>query len=487
MATTESVEHNRLIRVDAPRLGHLPVFDGIRGLLLPVVVFYHAQLMPFLQGGPIIIDLFFVLSGFLICSLLLDEKNRFGEIGLRNFYTRRVLRLFPAMYALIALFSLFSVVVILLGLDKNGSLSTWWVDALGAGFYVYNIVAAAFPNEVTGAIGQTWSLAVEEQFYFVWPLLLVWVLRRKSRSTDMRLIVGSVVFMAVFFFIRFHFQYIADFTGSEMEFTDMESPTWQGFLYRLASSRPDMIVYGCLLAFVARHIPRPVPETLRRWLSVIAPLSWIWFTLVMFLGNTGSPFFELYGGPAYQIGLLCLGVMTMDLFFRQESWYAQAIAWHPLRWFGLRTYGIYLWHVVPLWFLLPVLNSTFGPAKIVVGVVASAIGFALGLLSFELIEKRFLKLKDRFSGKQEPRKPRTAPQPTPGSDAPAANGTGNNGIGTNSSGTNGAGTNGAGTIDLTGADRDTGAPGEAAVTDGTETPRVQTDGTETRGVPGGQT
>lgn len=399
MTTLASVRTERLIKVDAPPLGRLPVFDGIRGLLLPLVVFYHAHLLTFLRGGPIVIDFFFVLSGFLICSLLIDEQNRAGSIGLRNFYTRRVLRLFPAMYAMLAVFSLVSISILALGLDKNGSLQYWWVDTLGSAFYVYNFVAAAFPDVVTGAIGHTWSLTVEEQFYFIWPLLLVGVLKKASRRSDRNLIIGSVIFIAVFIFLRAHFQYITEFRNSEIHFSDIDDPTWQGFLYRFASTRPDMIVYGCLCALVARHIPRPIPEAVRRFFAIAAPSFWVWFWLVMFLGNSGIWGFELWGGPAYQIGLIGLGIMSLDLYFRQDSWYARGMTWAPLRWMGLRTYGIYLWHVFPLWFLLPLINTSYGLERMMIGAIASALGILAGLASYEYIERRFLHLKDRFAGR----------------------------------------------------------------------------------------
>jgi len=373
------------------------VFDGIRGLLLPLVVFYHARLVSFFSGGPIVIDFFFVLSGFLICSLLIDEQNRAGSIGLRNFYTRRVLRLLPAMYAMLAVFSLFSILALALKLDTNESLTYWWVDVLGSGLYVYNFVAAAFPDTVTGAIGHTWSLTVEEQFYFIYPLILVAVLKKRSARSDRRLVIGSLIFVAVFIAVRFKFQYIVEFDGSNAHYIDIDDPTWQGFLYRFASTRPDMIVYGCLCALVARQIPRPIPAAFRKGLAVLAGIGWIVFWSVMFLGNTDVPGFTLWGGPAYQIGLIFLGIMSLDLYFRQESWYARGMTWAPLRWLGLRTYGIYLWHVLPLWFLLPVISQSYGMKRLVIGAIASGLGILCGLASYQFLERRFLHLKDRFS------------------------------------------------------------------------------------------
>ncbi len=113
MTTVATTRDDRLIKLDAPRLGHIPAFDGFRGIFVLSVVLYHAQVTPFLKGLPLVIDWFFVSSGFLITSLMLDERNKRGSVSLRNFYTRRVLRLFPAMYAFLATFSLLAVIATL--------------------------------------------------------------------------------------------------------------------------------------------------------------------------------------------------------------------------------------------------------------------------------------------------------------------------------------------------------------------------------------
>lgn len=398
MGTVATTRDDRLIRVDAPALGHIPAFDGFRGVFVLLVVLYHAQVTKFLPGMPLVIDWFFVSSGFLITSLMLDERNKRGSVSLRNFYTRRVLRLFPAMYAFLAAFSVLAIIATRIAANPE-DLGNWWVDVLAGAFYVYNIVAAIDPELMTGAIGHIWSLTVEEQFYFLWPLLLVAVLRRASRRADMRLIVGSVLFIALFFFLRGHFQYmVTNASGKVPEFADADDPTWQGFVYRFASMRPDMIVYGCLIAFVSRRIPRPIPEAFRRFLALAGPLSWTLFFAVLFLADSGIYGFELWGGPAYQLALLALGPAILDTFFRPETRFTRAFTWKPISWLGVRAYGIYLWHVLPLLIVLPAMSGLYGPPKIALGLVGSVLAVLLGLASFRYIERRFLRMKDRFAG-----------------------------------------------------------------------------------------
>lgn len=393
-----STRDNRLIKLDAPALGHIPAFDGFRGVFVLLVVFYHAQVTPFFSGMPLVIDWFFVSSGFLITSLMLDERNKRNSISLRNFYTRRILRLFPAMYAFLAAFSALAILATVLVRDSS-DLNNWWVDVLAGAFYVYNFVAAADPELVTGAMGHIWSLTVEEQYYFIWPLILVGVLKRASRRSDARLIAGCIAFIALFFFLRSHFQYMVVEAGGELPtFADADDPTWQGFVYRFASMRPDMIVYGCLIAFMSRAIPRPVPAWFNRFLAIVGPISWVWFVAVLLLADSGLWGFELWGGPAYQIALLLLGPGILDTFFRPETRYTRALTWRPISWLGVRAYGIYLWHVIPLLLILPMMSNTYGVAKLVLGLIGSALGVLVGLGSYRFIERRFLRMKERFAG-----------------------------------------------------------------------------------------
>jgi peptidoglycan/LPS O-acetylase OafA/YrhL len=391
----------RLIKVQGERLGHIPSFDGLRGLFVLQIVLYHAEVTDRLGGTPIIIDWFFAASGFLITTLLLDEQNRSGSIDLRNFYTRRVLRLFPAMYAMIAFFSILLLALNLIAPTEGTEL--WWVESLAAGLYVYFLVAAFFPGTF-GLIGHTWSLTVEEQFYFFWPPILRRTLRKATRGADLRLIAGAIAFISVFVFLRMRLQFvIEEGEGTEPQFYDEGNLTWQGVVYRIVAVRPDMIVYGCLLAFVARWIPRPVPDRIRRLLAVAGITGWLLFGAALVFTKPGPPgFAALFGGPLYQLALLGIGGIVLDGYFRQESFYSRWFSARPWRYLGQRSYGIYLWHIPVLLPFLPAITSTYGVPKLVLGLIASAAGVGAGLLSYRYIERRFLRIKDtRFSPRYE--------------------------------------------------------------------------------------
>lgn len=386
----------RVIDVAGPRLGHIPSFDGLRGLFIIQVVLYHSEVTLFLSGSPILIDWFFVASGFLITYLLLDEVHKTGDIALRRFYTRRALRLFPAMYAMIAVFSVLMIILRLVAPTETEDASMWWLESLSAALYVYNIVAAFFPGTI-GILGYLWSLAIEEQFYFLWPPTLRKVMRRRTRRTDQILIGSAIAFIAVFFALRFSLQDVITTSSSSGEptFADEDSITWQGVLYRIASTRPDMIVLGCLTAIVARRIPRPVPERWRKGLAVAAVVAWSWFAFVIVFCAPGPPgALALFGGPVYQIGLLMIAVIVLDGYLRQDSWYSRLASVKPLRWLGIRIYGIYVWHGIVLLIWAPLILSQYGLERKIIGLVASIMAIGAGIASYRFLEQRFLSMKE---------------------------------------------------------------------------------------------
>ncbi len=407
----------RLINTHGPSLGYLPSFDGLRGLFILAVVTYHAKLVPF-HGSPLYVDWFFVGSGFLITTLLLDEWKKSDAVDLRGFYTRRALRLFPAMYAMVVVFVLLMVIVQLFVPGLQERTEGWWVDAASTSVYSYNF---AFAGLLTaGLLTHAWSLAVEEQFYLIWPPIMRRTLRKGTRRNDLHLIVGALLFIAVFFVLRVRFQSMIDWSSGEIEWSDRDAVQWEGVVYRIAVTRPDMIVYGCLIAILAKSIPKEPPAWLLRTLAVAAPICWgIFFFTIVFGGRGISqvPGLELFGGAWYSIALLGLGPTTLDLYLRRDSWYSRAVTAKPLRYLGLRTYGIYIWHMLAIFPFLALIDESYGMRKVVLSLIASVCGVLVGMASYRFIELPFLRIKDRrFGGTVHTMKDAA---PAPGAPTPA--------------------------------------------------------------------
>jgi len=168
--------------VDKPRinLGHVPALDGLRAVAVISVMGYHLG-VPGMDGGLVGVDMFFVLSGFLITNLLVKEYQKTDGINLRNFYIRRLLRLYPALLLMLITWDVISTLFIGNGLHVIGAslitlvYMTNWARAFG----LYDMVILA----------HTWSLSIEEQFYIFWPLLLVLMLRLRPRLNTLALLI----------------------------------------------------------------------------------------------------------------------------------------------------------------------------------------------------------------------------------------------------------------------------------------------------------
>ena len=166
----------------APRSRHIRGLDGIRAIGVIGVLLYHGG-VSWIPGGLLGVDVFFVLSGFLITSLLLDERERTGRISLRRFWLRRLRRLAPALILLVLVVSVVWGLILrtdVLSLRKDslfalGYCANWWFAFSGQGYFQ----SLASPSPLL----HTWSLAVEEQFYLLWPLAVV-ALGRRSRVVE---------------------------------------------------------------------------------------------------------------------------------------------------------------------------------------------------------------------------------------------------------------------------------------------------------------
>jgi peptidoglycan/LPS O-acetylase OafA/YrhL len=175
-------------------ISHVPALDGVRGIAVLAVLLYHVGCLP---GGWLGVDMFFVLSGFLITDLLMRERQRTGRVSFRNFYARRGLRLLPALIAVLAVTTVWTA---WFGPGLWGKQA--WGSAALVLFYVGNV--AMIRGRDLGLLGHTWSLGMEEQFYLVWPAVLAGLCRlgRVVTATLTAVAIGAVVAFRTYLLYR---------------------------------------------------------------------------------------------------------------------------------------------------------------------------------------------------------------------------------------------------------------------------------------------
>lgn len=342
---------------DRPAEGYAPCLDGVRAVAVLAIVAFHAR-SDLLPGAYIGVDLFFVMSGFLITGILLREIERTGRVGLGRFYLRRALRLGPALVVMCAIvgvgFWLLPVT------DREASL----VGTAAALTYTSSPLAAAGVD--LGWMVHTWSLSVEEYFYLVWPLALVYLARRRRPLLAITLL-----------------------TAVAIGYRLVSAHTTGWSLARIAyapDTRAEQLLIGCLLAVVLREGLLRV----RSWHAALAALAFVAFTLLP--GEIGAP---LYRDGASTLIALASATLIAGLLQHPDQPLSRLAATPVLVWIGRRSYGIYLWNL-PIVALVAA-TPLPGPASTAVKL---ALSFAIPAISFVLVEQPFLRLKDRYAARR---------------------------------------------------------------------------------------
>ncbi len=347
------------------RLKHTPAFDGLRALAVLAVMVHHAHL-PYMDGGFLGVDVFFVLSGFLITALLVQERDRNGTVDVWLFYARRALRLFPALLVMVAI-----VTPILLAWDegelRSNSLDTipW---TLG---YLTNYLAMIVERGL-GVFGHTWSLAIEEQFYMLWPPALLLMLNRRSPRFAAAVAVVGAVAVAIG-------RAITWIVTENLEYT-----------YFALHARADALLIGCAVALVMTGMPAADVQRLARrcaWPAVGAA----GLLLAIASVATATAGWVYIGGLL--VAALCSVFVIAQIAGHPDSSVARLLSWRPLMFVGSISYGVYLWHF-PVFELV---KDAMPDTRFVVLVAIQFGGsFAVALLSWFVVEKPTLRWKDRL-------------------------------------------------------------------------------------------
>lgn len=331
------------------KLGYRPALDGVRALAIAPVLTLHAFGWP--QKGSLGVDLFFVLSGFLITTLLLEERLTTGTISFAGFYRRRAARLVPGLLVMLAAYALVS-----------GGAHGWAV--VSGATYTTNIVSAIDSDAIPWSLGHLWSLAQEEQFYLVWPIVLLLVARVRSASLAwIILVLTAAVIVEKFVLLA---------TGAD-----------ESRIYYAPDTHADPILVGCLAgALFVNHHPA-VRSRLLAPLALVAVIACVVLSQWLPVFTEISPLRTAF---AVACALLIYGAL-------ERGPVGRLLSATPFVFVGRISYALYLWHV-PILAALAATGYDGRPAR---SVLALCLTFVVATGSFYLVEQPLRKRWRRSS------------------------------------------------------------------------------------------
>lgn len=364
------------VKSSAGTFAYVPALDGLRACSIMLVMAFH-ELGPATSiigqklNGWAGVDLFFIISGFLITSILLKERDRDGDFSLKNFYVRRWLRICPAYYLFLA--AMFGFMLI----RGHNDFAAYAI----AGFYLTNLDMAFGWGLLPARTGlmHTWSLSVEEQFYLLWPAAL-----KMAKDRALKLCVGLIAF-------AYCWRLILLCSGA----------SW-GRLAVGLDTKLDSIMYGVLVAFLWRSpqiyaaIKAFCANSLAQWTSVAAVLI-----SLACLGHPGAPsagdpmIFWAIKMPATLISMTAL---LVTILANPSTGLGKFLSSKPMVFVGRLSYSLYLWHIIVN---IPEAHAVFADIchrkRYMVEIAKYAFCFSIASASYFFVEQPFLKLKSKFS------------------------------------------------------------------------------------------
>ena len=357
-------------------LSYIPSLDGMRAVAVILVFLSHIHFTKLIPGG-FGVTIFFFLSGYLITTLLAREFDKNGRIAFKAFYIRRLLRLSPPLLITLAItFALYFAGYL------SGVFDPW--VAFSQIFYFYNYFAlyggpspyvpnfedgTLMPHTIAG-LGLLWSLAVEEHFYMIWPLMFAAFARHRLRFSH---IIGLIVAILIWRAIRV-------FVFGDVEWT----------IHTSTDTRFDMLLFGCLLALLnwRGHTARLFPGGFAKYVVIGVAVAAILATLVI-----RDETFRLTLRYTVQ------GIALMPLFYYAVTYYKapifQPLNWAPVRKIGVYSYSIYLSHFVIMQGLI--YNGIAEDGSLKLGIVSAVITLVYSALMYVAVDKPCHLLRQRIA------------------------------------------------------------------------------------------
>lgn len=360
--------------------------DGLRAIAFLILFGLHID---YLQFGWMGVQLFFVLSGFLITDILLRMKETLSlKQYLAKFYIRRFLRIFPLYYFFLLV--MLGISLYFISINYKTNIMQVFIDQAGyAFFYVYNFFSVSVEFQPSRLMDHLWSLSVEEQFYIFWPLFIFLIPQKYMKNLFLLSILAGFLFRVLFFI-----------TYQSGTFETLITPV-SSAMYPLPLTHLDAFAFG---AYISRF---SIPHAKTQWIYLGIGLLIIGFaSQYISTGNMGNistlgypvtlpnayQFLWAYTLLNYWFALLIYCVVYQKMFIKFLE-----IA--PLRYLGKISYGLYVYHFPIIWFSTRIrdipafVNTSFEQ----VSLLAFFITIVIASLSYHFLEKPFIHMKDRFA------------------------------------------------------------------------------------------
>ena len=360
----------------SPKQSHYPALDGLRGVAILLVVVYHNfDFAGYFFFGWLGVDLFFVLSGFLITDILLKTLDKPGF--LRNFYTRRVLRIFPLYYL-----TLFIILIILpLFKSLHIDLSYYQTNQVWFWAYLQNWLFIFNPQHGSKMLLHFWSLGVEEQFYLIWPLTILLIRRPKVL---LAIVGGLLVVVGITRFVLWNL-HIENLAYANL------------YLF----TRIDGICVGCMLALLMKIDFMYLRRNVAWIITTLAVFNFLFYFFNQKF-SPGSPFFAFVGYTTFAI---LFGFILYESILGKLRIFNIVFNNSLLKFFGKISYGLYVYHWPVYLLLFPFfkqycttqLSFSGFAASIASAFIVIMISIAISVISYRYFESYFLKLKKKFT------------------------------------------------------------------------------------------
>jgi len=344
---------------------YVPAFDGLRGIAVLSVMIFHAgnSVRPLLRGGYIGVDIFFVLSGFLITSILISEFNSTDTLNILRFYAKRARRLMPAFLFMLLLYVIGSLVFL-----SEKEIKSNLVDVLIAITYTTNWTRA-LGGYSPSMLGHTWSLAIEEQFYLIWPITLLCILRYKmSRGRT----VALILFIA---FLFWAIRVVLTVVGATPD-----------RLYNGLDTRGDALMLGSALGASLTSLKTDWQSSrfkyARLGLNAMSAIAIFLLVIVATYADWQKP--EMFSIWMLFIEIAA-AIIIAHIFIMEKGIIERVLSMSILVWIGSISYGLYLWH-----YIIYQTMNVMGFPQSYLAIVGIPLSFVAATMSFYCIERKFV-------------------------------------------------------------------------------------------------